>query len=254
MSGFGSFARGLSSGYMTGAKLDDMKQRRGQPNAASESRGVPDPSMVRGVTEVVSPGLVSGDGAQGFDPSTFSPEFVSGLRETADALQIPVEDVATFVSFETGGTFDPTQKGPTTQWGQHEGLIQFGKPQAKKYGVDFTDAKTAAATQLGKDGAIVRYALDHGFKPGEHGALDLYSTINAGAPGRYSASDANNGGAPGNVKDKFYTQMAGHREKARALLAHWKAPEPTPQERGVEGLISKGERLLDRFYRSKGAE
>ena len=48
--------------------------------------------------------------------------------------------------------------------------------------------------------------------------LDLYSTINAGAPGRYSASDANNGGAPGDVRDKWENQMGAHRAKALALL------------------------------------
>ena len=48
--------------------------------------------------------------------------------------------------------------------------------------------------------------------------MDLYSTINAGAPGRYGASDANNGGAPGTVQDKWNQQMAGHRQKAEALL------------------------------------
>jgi hypothetical protein len=48
--------------------------------------------------------------------------------------------------------------------------------------------------------------------------LDVYSAINAGRVGRYNASDANNGGAPGTVRDKVNSQMAGHRKKAEALL------------------------------------
>ena len=54
--------------------------------------------------------------------------------------------------------------------------------------------------------------------------LDAYSIINAGAPGRYNASDANNGGAPGTVRDKVEKQMGAHRAKARALLAAYRQP------------------------------
>src|SRR5690606_18371744 len=105
-------------------------------------------------------------------------------------------------------------RGPTTQWGQHRGLIQFGEPQARQYGVDWNDP---LGSQLGANGAIAKYFISSGFKPGMSG-LDLYSTINAGAPGKYGASDANNGGAPGNVRDKWERQMGGHRQKAQALL------------------------------------
>ncbi len=48
--------------------------------------------------------------------------------------------------------------------------------------------------------------------------LDIYSAINAGGVGRYGASDAHNGGAPGTVADKVNNQMAGHRQKALALI------------------------------------
>jgi hypothetical protein len=109
------------------------------------------------------------------------------------------------------------QLGPTTQWGQHRGLIQFGEPQAQEYGVDFSSPESALASQLGENGAIVRYMRAHGFEPGM-GFMDFYSTINAGGPGRYGASDANNGGAPGTVADKLNNQMAGHRRNALALL------------------------------------
>lgn len=136
-----------------------------------------------------------------------------GVIDTAAALQMDPVELATFLSYETAGTFNPRQPGPTTQWGQHRGLIQFGEPQASQFGVDFSDERSAWASQLGPDGAIVKYALAHGFEPGMSG-LDLYSTINAGAPGRYGASDAANGGAPGTVADKYYEQMDGHRSNA----------------------------------------
>lgn len=57
------------------------------------------------------------------------------------------------------------------------------------------------------------------------GLLDIYSAVNAGRVGRYNASDANNGGAPGTVADKVNYQMGGHRKKAEALLGrNWTPP------------------------------
>ena len=138
----------------------------------------------------------------------------NGILATAAAVGANPVDLATAISYETGGTFNPLQAGPTTQWGQHRGLIQFGEPQAKQYGVNWDDPLNS---QLGPNGAIANYLRASGFKPGMSG-MDLYSTINAGAPGRYGASDANNGGAPGTVQDKWNQQMAGHRQKAEALL------------------------------------
>lgn len=138
----------------------------------------------------------------------------SGIIETAAALGMDPVDLATIISYETGGTFSPTQAGPTTQWGQHRGLIQFGEPQANEYGVDWNDP---LGSQLGPDGAIAKYYRANGWQPGM-GMMDAYSIVNAGGPGRYGASDANNGGAPGTVADKVNGQMAGHREKALALL------------------------------------
>lgn len=149
-------------------------------------------------------------------PRDYKPtnEMARLIIETAEDIGADPVDLATSISYETAGTFDPTKAGPVTQWGQHRGLIQFGEPQALEYGVDWNDP---LYSQLGKGKAIANYFKKNGFRPGMSG-LDLYSTINAGAPGRYSASDANNGGAPGDVRDKWENQMSAHRAKALALL------------------------------------
>lgn len=133
---------------------------------------------------------------------------------TAQSLGMNPLDLATVISYETAGTFDPTKRGPTTQYGQHRGLIQFGEPQARQYGVDWNNP---LGSQLGPDGAVAKYFRASGWKPGMS-MLDAYSVVNAGAPGRYNASDANNGGAPGTVRDKVFGQMGDHRRKAAALL------------------------------------
>lgn len=149
----------------------------------------------------------------------------NGIIEAAGELGVDPVDLATAISYETAGTFDPTKRGPTTQWGQHRGLIQFGEPQARQYGVDWSDP---LGSQLGAGGAVVNYLRQNGVQPGM-GLLDIYSTINAGAPGLYNRSDANNGGAPGTVRDKVEKQMGGHRAKAEKLLLPYLTQQPAAQ-------------------------
>jgi hypothetical protein len=91
------------------------------------------------------------------------------------------------------------------------GLIQFNGENQRKYGV------TPDQSVTDQMGAVESYLRDRGVKPGM-GMLDLYSAINAGRPGLYDRSDANNGGAPGTVADKVATQMVGHRARANAML------------------------------------
>lgn len=136
-------------------------------------------------------------------------DFRSALIASAGRLGINPADLATVISYETGGTFSPSIRGGAGN--RHIGLIQFGPNEQKRYGAS---QGQSAAEQLP---AVEAYLTDRGFKPGM-GILDLYSTINAGRPGRYNASDANNGGAPGTVADKVNGQMAGHRAKAAAFL------------------------------------
>ena len=136
------------------------------------------------------------------------------ITETAKALQMDPVDLATIISFETGGTFNPTQPGPTTRWGQHRGLIQWGEPQARDYGVDWNDP---IGSQLGANGAIVRYFQGRGWQPGMDG-LNAYSIVNAGSPGRFNASDTAAGGTWGTVRDKWEHQMHDHRANAARLF------------------------------------
>lgn len=150
-------------------------------------------------------------------------ELRQAIVATAAKLGIDPHHLATAISYETGGTFDPWKRGPTTQWGTHRGLIQWGEPQARQYGVS---ADTSVSDQLN---AVGRYLVDRGVKPGM-GLLDVYSAINAGRVGLYDRSDANNGGAPGTVRDKVEKQMGAHRSKAAALLGGMNAIAYAPEE------------------------
>lgn len=139
-----------------------------------------------------------------------NPELAGAIRASAERLGIDPVDLATTISYETGSTFDPWQKGPTTKWGTHRGLIQFGEPQQQKYGVY---EGQSAPEQMN---AVENYLRDAGVKPG-HGLLDIYSAVNSGRVGRPNASDEAAGGAPGTVADKV-AGMAPHRVRAELLL------------------------------------
>lgn len=186
----------------------------GGGSAAPSAAGAPSPASTS-----LAPVDGSAENARAADrgsmPGYAGFDLKGGIQQSAAALGIDPVDLATAISYETAGTFDPVKAGPTTQWGQHKGLIQFGEPQAKEYGVDWNNP---LGSQLGADGAVVKYLKQAGVQPGM-GMMDIYSAINAGRVGRYNASDANNGGAPGTVADKVNTQMDGHRQKALALFA-----------------------------------
>lgn len=158
----------------------------------------------------------------------------TGIIQTAQRLGMDPLDLATIISYETAGTFDPTKRGPTTQWGQHRGLIQFGEPQAQEYGVNWDDP---LASQLGEGGAVEKYFKQAGYQPGM-GLLDAYSAVNAGRVGLYNRSDANNGGAPGTVRDKVEGQMEGHRAKAMALLGGDYSPAPPQGDTATQNMLA----------------
>lgn len=122
----------------------------------------------------------------------------------AKRFGIDPTEVAAVMSYETGGTFSPTIMGGTG--GQYMGLIQFGPSERKKYGIDKSSdpAKWTAA--------IGDFLEDRGFKKGM-GVMDLYSTINAGQPGRYNASDGN-----GTVRTHVEQILGAHKEKAKGWL------------------------------------
>lgn len=141
--------------------------------------------------------------------SAMNPELAQAIIASSGRLGINPLDLGTAMSYETGGKFDPALWGGKN--GDYLGLIQFGPEERKKYGVH--EGQSAGDQVI----AAENFLRDRGVKPGM--ALpDIYSTINAGSPGRYNASDAANGGAPGTVMDKVTQQMGPHRANAARML------------------------------------
>ena len=158
---------------------------------------------------------------------------VAALIASAQRLGANPLDLATVISYETGGTFNPGIRGGAGN--RHIGLIQFGPNEQQAYGAS---QGQSFEEQLP---AVESYLTDRGFKPGM-GRLDLYSTINAGRPGLYNASDAGNGGAPGTVADKVAGQMGAHEAKAAAFLGGTFSPgssAPTAAF-GLSGPVASG--------------
>lgn len=166
--------------------------------------------------------------------SRYLPELVPLVQAEARRIGMDPVDLMTIISYETGGTFDPWQRGPTTKWGQHRGLIQMGGPQRKQFGYH-KDTPLS-----GKVRAVGDYFLRRGWRPGMSFA-DAYSIVNAGSPGRYKASDAAAGGAPGTVMDKVKSkQMAAHRRKAeRAFKSNGGVVGSAPASPSVSAKTSK---------------
>ncbi len=101
-------------------------------------------------------------------------EMSAAIHANASRLGINPAHLASIMSFETGGTLDPWKAGPTTHWGQHRGLIQWGVPQAREYGVS---AKSSITDQVN---AVGKYLHDRGVRPGM-GLPNIYSAVLAGS-------------------------------------------------------------------------
>lgn len=141
---------------------------------------------------------VAGRRALGLEPAVP----VDEIRNAAAELGTTPEDLATVISYESN--FDPSRWGG--KGGQYLGLIQFGPEERQKYGVH------PGQTFKEQMRSVVAFLKDRGFKPGM-GLIDLYSTINAGQPGRYDASDG-----PGNT-------VASHVDAMRSGPAYQRAVE-----------------------------
>lgn len=149
--------------------------------------------------------LIVAQPTEGDVPTSAAPgPWQSVAVNVARRFGIDPTEVAAVMSYETGGTFSPTIMGG--KGGQYMGLIQFGPAERKKYGIDKSSEPEAWTKAVGD------FLQDRGFKRGM-GMLDLYSTINAGQPGRYSASDGN-----GTVRTHVAEILGAHKEKAKGWL------------------------------------
>ncbi len=154
-------------------------------------------------------------------------DFVKSLNKGASELGVSARDLALAIGYETEGTFDSARKGRGLAAGRF-GLIQAGPEEAKTYG--FSPSQTPAE----QVDSVVSYLKDRGLKPGM-GLKDIYSTINAGAPGLYSRSDR-----PGETVETHVARMSDpkgiYAKAADDLLAGTKPVEAANDDSWAEGI------------------
>lgn len=134
-------------------------------------------------------------------------DFRSALIASAGRLGLTPVEWGGLMSYESG--LNPARRGGAG--GRHLGLIQFGPSEQKQFGVT---GRESFQEQLPKAEAFL---LSRGYEPGM-GLLQAYSTVNAGSPNRFNASDAKNGGMPGTVAEKVANQFGPHFKRAAAFL------------------------------------
>lgn len=130
----------------------------------------------------VSAGMQKLGDAMGFNPAgtgrgpapkTFTDDKAAAIAATAQRLGIAPNDLATAISFETGGTFDPASKNP---FSSATGLIQFTEATAKWLGTS-----TKALKGMSFDDQMVyveKYLKAMGVgKGGKTGLADIYNAI-----------------------------------------------------------------------------
>lgn len=153
--------------------------------------------------------------------------------DVASAIGLAPSDVAAVMSYETGGTFNPNKWGGKN--GNYLGLIQFGPDERRKYGIK------EGSTQAEWSRAIVGFLTDRGFKKGM-GILDLYSTINAGRPGKYNASDGN-----GTVRSHVDKILAEHVSNGNKWLqGGGVVPTETPRTWDKDSVYNSIDRMADK--------
>lgn len=126
--------------------------------------------------------------------SLLSPDDIAYLRQQAGSRGYNADDLLKVIQYESSGRPDV--------WGgkdnKYFGLLQFGGPERAQFGVNTQNP--SAQNQID---AAFKFLQARGFKPGM-GLLDLYSTVNAGSPGHYNASDR-----PGMTVAKHVAAMGG---------------------------------------------
>jgi hypothetical protein len=173
------------------------------------------------------------------------------LRKQAAEKGYNADDLLKVINYESSGRPDV--------WGgknnQYYGLIQFGPEERKQFGID--TVHPSATNQI--DGAF-KFLDARGFKPGM-GLLDLYSTVNAGSPGHYKASDGNGTvashvaamqgnavGQPMNIAPAVNTTSDKPKNPIDELIAAGYDPQKMRSQAAMNEIGNYGDGLLKQAY------
>ena len=173
------------------------------------------------------------------------------LRQKAADKGYNADDLLKIINYESSGRPDV--------WGgknnQYYGLIQFGPEERKQFGVD-----TVHPSAINQIDATFKFLDARGFKPGM-GLLDAYSTVNAGSPGHYKASDGNGTvashvaamqgnavGQPMNIAPAVNTTSDKPKNEITALIEAGYDPQAMKAKQAMNEVGDYGEGLLKQAY------
>ena len=151
-----------------------------------------------------------------------TPQDIAYLQSKAKAAGYNADDLMKVINYESSGRHDAWGgKG-----GNYFGLIQFGPNERAQFGVDTKNP--SAQNQID---ATMKYLAARGFKPGMN-LMDLYSTVNAGSPGHYSASDGY-----GTVASHVAKMNGGQSMPGFSLAYAPQVENPPPGPLSIESII-----------------
>ncbi len=157
------------------------------------------------------PGGVGGGGGPGTSTSFQPSSKARALISAAGKLGVSPLDLATIISFETGGTFNPGKWGGSDN--NYLGLIQMGGPERKKYG-----AHAGQSFEEQVQGPVVKFFQDRfkGRGMSTQGAdlLTLYRTVLGGNPTASLTRTDGNGVTP----TSGVARMGPHRQQVLRMF------------------------------------
>ena len=165
------------------------------------------PAVTTPAAPAFSPTGGASSGGKGSKPDFKLSSQGQALVNAANKLGVSPLDLATIISFETGGSFSPSKWGGAG--GNYMGLIQFGPNERKAYG-----AYQGQSFEEQVQGPVVRYFQDRfkGVGMSTQGAdlLTLYRTVLGGNP----KANINGQDAFGTSPSSGVAAMGPHRQKA----------------------------------------
>jgi hypothetical protein len=155
-----------------------------------------------------------------------TPDAIAYLRQKAQAAGYNADDLLRVMQYESSG--DASRWGG--KGGQYFGLIQFGPNERAQFGVD-----TKNPSEQNQIDATFKYLSARGYKPGMP-LVDLYSTINAGSPGHYNASDGN-GTVASHVAKMMGQPIPAASAQSAPSVPTTAQPIQTAQPKTIEDLL-----------------
>lgn len=154
-----------------------------------------------------------------------TPDAINYLRQKAQAAGYNADDLLKVMQYESSG--DASRWGG--KGGQYFGLIQFGPNEREQFGVD-----TKNPSEQNQIDATFKYLSARGYKP-DMPLIDLYSTVNAGSPGHYNASDGN--GTVASHVAKMMGQSVPQSTTAMSYAPTSAQPVQSSQPKTIEDLL-----------------